>query len=106
MSVKAPPGITYQWVRSALLGEPDPENVERRLNAGWAFVQPSAQPDLKVTDAAEAIEKGGLILMEKATHLVEEELRAQHISAMKRMLGSIGVHDADEVTARILSQDS
>lgn len=66
-SIKAPPGWTYQWVRTALLGEPDPENVEKRLNNGWAFVVPETHPGAPVSTVEKAIETSGLILMQKRT---------------------------------------
>lgn len=62
-----PPGWTYQWVRCALLGEPDPENVQKRLDNGWQFVVPGAHPGAPVSTVAEAVASDGLILMEKPT---------------------------------------
>lgn len=69
-----PPGITYNWVRTALMGEPDVANLEDRLNNGWTFVRPSAHPEMPVEDAAIAFERQGLILMQCPT--IECELRA------------------------------
>ena len=69
-----PPGITYNWVRTALMGEPDMANLEDRLNNGWTFVRPSAHPEMPVEDAAIAFERQGLILMQCPT--IECELRA------------------------------
>lgn len=62
-----PDGITYRWVRTALMGEPDMENLEAALNNGWTFVRPSAHPEMPVEDAAIAFERHGLILMECPT---------------------------------------
>jgi hypothetical protein len=76
-SVQAPPGWTYQWVRSALLGEPDPLNVQRRLDNGWTFVAPSQHPELPAYAADEAIEGFGLILMQKETAKIEKVVPAQ-----------------------------
>jgi len=70
--VRPPPGMTYQWVRSALLGEPDPENVEKRLATGWKFVEPIRHPGTLVMSAERAIENHGLILMEKPTKDIDE----------------------------------
>ena len=69
--IKAPPGWTYQWVRSALLGEPDPENVQKRLDNGWTFVLPATHPGAPVSTIQKAIETSGLILMEKSNEAIE-----------------------------------
>lgn len=82
LDVQAPPGITYQWVRTALMGEPDMENLQNRLDSGWTFVRPSAHPEMPVTDAAIAFETGGLILMEMPTVEVERR-RYEHQSRHK-----------------------
>lgn len=70
-SIQAPDGWTYNWVRSALLGEPDPLNVQRRIDAGWTFVEPSAHPELPSVTAENAISGLGLILMQKQTALID-----------------------------------
>lgn len=70
-SIQAPPGITYQWVRTAILGEPDPWNVQARIDNGWTFVAPSDHPGAPVSTVQAAIETHGLILMEKPTPLVQ-----------------------------------
>lgn len=62
-----PHGMTYNWVRTSLMGEPDIENLEDRISNGWTFVRPSAHPDMPVEDAAIAFERRGLILMECPT---------------------------------------
>ncbi len=79
--IKAPEGTTYQWVRTALLGDPDPENVRLRLTNGWKFVTPAEQPGAPTSELGNAVEKGGLVLMWKPTKDVQEQLtrdRATH----------------------------
>lgn len=83
-SAKPPEGFTYQWVRTHLMGEPDIQNVEDRIQNGWTFVLPKEQPHLPKEDAALAIENGGLILMQKPTADVEAEKRAAYVANMKR----------------------
>ena len=83
-AIQAPPGTTYMWVRCALLGEPDPENVEVRLNNGWKFVEPKVWPGAPLSTAEKAIETGGLILMEKPTVEVEATLKAEQQAAKER----------------------
>lgn len=83
-AAKPPDGITYQWVRTHLLGVPDIENVEARINNGWTFVAPRDQPHMPVADAELAVENGGLILMQKPTAIVEAERKAAYEANMKR----------------------
>ncbi len=71
-AITAPPGTTYQWVRTALLGDPDPANVQARLDNGWKFVTPSTHPGAPVSTVEHAIETQGLILMGKPTVEVEK----------------------------------
>lgn len=71
-SIKAPDGTTYQWVRTALLGNADPANVQARLDNGWTFVAPAVHPGAPVSTVEEAIETHGLILMQKPTAAVQE----------------------------------
>lgn len=76
-AIVAPPGTTYQWVRTALLGEPDPANVQARIDSGWKFVVPDLYPGAPVSTVEKAIETSGLILMEKPTIEVERLLVAE-----------------------------
>lgn len=82
-AAKPPSGMTYQWVRTHLMGEPDIENVEARIQNGWTFVRPKDQPHMPTEDAALAIENGGLILMEKPTAAVDAERKAAYEANLK-----------------------
>ncbi len=78
-----PHGMTYNWVRTSLMGEPDLANLEERIDHGWTFVRPSAHPDMPVEDAAIAFERHGLILMQCPTlecelRTAEEHFRKRH----------------------------
>ena len=92
-AIQAPFGTTYQWVRCALLGEPDPLNVEKRLENGWTFVAPSLHPGAPLSTAERAIETCGLILMEKPTIEVNKALAVER-KAIEARLTRIGYHDA------------
>lgn len=83
-SIKAPDGVTYQWVRTALLGVPDIENVQKRIDNGWMFVVPATHPGAPVSTVQSAIETCGLILMQKPTQLVHETLAAEREAAYKK----------------------
>lgn len=76
-SIRAPEGWTYQWVRTALLGEPDPENVAKRIDNGWTFVAPAVHPGAPVSTVENAIAASGLILMQKPTVEVQKTLAAE-----------------------------
>lgn len=73
-AIKAPEGITYQWCRTSLLGEPDPENIRLRLTNGWKFVAPNIHTGAPTSKLGDAVEHGGLVLMEKSTDKVQIEL--------------------------------
>lgn len=81
--VTPPPGVTYMWVRTALMGTPDPENVEKRLKNGWKFVEASKVPRASTATLEHAIEAQGLVLMEKPT----EQVEAQTAEANARLRG-------------------
>jgi hypothetical protein len=85
-AAKPPEGVTYQWVRTHLLGVPEIENVEARINNGWTFVAPRDQPHLPVADAELAVENGGLILMQKPTALVDADRLAQYKANLEKAL--------------------
>ncbi len=72
--ISAPAGLTYQWVRTALLGAPDPENLQKRLDNGWIFVVPEVHPGAPLSTVENAVAFGGLILMQKPTVEVERSL--------------------------------
>lgn len=91
-SIRPPDGITYQWVRSALLGEPDPENVQKRLDNGWQFVAPEAHIGAPTCTLGRTIEESGLVLMEKPTldvQLDQARQRAPHMDADHRVLSML-----------------
>jgi hypothetical protein len=79
--VQAPDGMTYQWIRSSLLGEPDVANIEWRLSKGWTFVSPLTHPELPTSDIDDAIGQGGLVLMQKPTIDVEAGRAAEQALA-------------------------
>ena len=91
-AIKAPDGITYQGVRTALCGEPDPENVQLRLDNGWTFVRPATHPGAPVSSLGHAVETGGLVLMEQPTYLVEERKARERAPMMDRDQRVAGIH--------------
>jgi hypothetical protein len=61
------PGLTYRWVRTSVLGQPDPSNVSSSLQEGWVPVRAVDYPEMEVlpdksSRFPEGIEIGGLVL--------------------------------------------
>ena len=83
-AITAPPGITYNWVTCAVMGEPTDRFVEDFLSRGWKFVAPAAHPEAPTSTAEKAIGFGGLILMEKPTVEVEKWRLEQQREAKRR----------------------
>lgn len=74
-----PKGMVYAWVRETIVGMDDPTNVTKRQIRGWSPVPSSRHPELvpPALPGREHLQQsiiryGGLILMEKPKHLVEE----------------------------------
>ncbi len=88
-AITAPSGTTYQWVRTALLGEPDPANLHKRLDNGWDFVLPEAHPGAPVSTVEHAIEASGLVLMQKSTAEVQAQLAEERVEHEARWNGGI-----------------
>jgi len=78
MAITPPPGLTYQWVRTSVMGMPDPANVQARLDNGWIFVGPDTHKGAPTSTVGTAIETGGLILMAKATSEIKPAFTDKH----------------------------
>lgn len=65
--------MTYQWVRSSVMGIPDQDNVKRSKLAGWRSINKRRHGTLKASglwdDKSPWIEYCGLILMERPTYM-------------------------------------
>ncbi len=89
--IAAPEGLTYQWVRCALLGIPDPENVQKRIDNGWQFVAADKHPNAPTATIGETIDRGGLVLMWKSTADVQAQFRAEKEAARLAQAELLGV---------------
>lgn len=78
-----PDGITYQWVRTALCGEPDPQSLVSRVESGWQFVAPQRHRTAVTCPLSEAITTTGLVLMERPTVEVDWERAKERAVAEK-----------------------
>lgn len=60
-------GVRYRWIRTSVLGQPDPSNVSMRFREGWVPVLKTEHPELAVitdynTKFPDNVEIGGLLL--------------------------------------------
>ncbi len=74
-----PPGMTYRWIRSAMLGEEDRSNVSRRIREGWELVKLEELPaewqhmsTVEVGKSTGIINNEGLILGKMPSEMVEQ----------------------------------
>lgn len=89
-----PPGEEWQWIREATLGQPDFENVDARLDAGWTPVTTQEAPRFKrvsipgraVTD--DLVRRGGLMLVKRPKEIGDAE-RAALAQQNKQILASV-----------------
>jgi hypothetical protein len=58
------PGYTYRWIATHVLGQPDPNNVSRKMREGWVPVKAADHPEMMLMGNAVTgnVEIGGLML--------------------------------------------
>lgn len=93
----APEGMTYQWVRAALLGDQSWSRIDECLENGWQLVPPSQHPQAVSVDIEEAVKGDGLVLMMKPTEIVERE-RADKYKRDMALLGQSHTYPTGEGT--------
>lgn len=100
--IRPPEGITYQWVRTALLGVPDPDNVQKRLDNGWTFVVPTVHPGAPTSTLEQTIAFGGLVLMAKPTPAVQEDWRRAQAAIAENRANKLPARGRATTTAEIV----
>ena len=55
-------GFTFRWVRVAMRGEPDNQNVSRKLREGWVPVKLEDYPELQVIPDVDSRFKGNIVV--------------------------------------------
>lgn len=66
------PGMSFRWIATAVLGQPDPSNVSKKLREGWEPVRAEDHPELLLApDKNGNVELGGLMLCKMPTERVE-----------------------------------
>ncbi len=75
----APPGMTYRWIRTAMLGQEDRSNVSRRIREGWELVRleelPAEWQHMSTTEVGKEtgiINNEGLVLGKMPTEMVDQ----------------------------------
>ena len=82
----APDGWTYEWKRKSVMGQEDPAHMTDLLRKGWEPVPASRHPEMMPTDSTNlAVERKGMVLMERPTELVEEA----RLIERRRALGQV-----------------
>lgn len=67
------PGYAFRWIRTAILGQPDPTNMSGKLREGWEPVKAEDHPEMMLTpNASGNLEIGGLILCKTPQELVDQ----------------------------------
>lgn len=79
-----PKGMIYAWIAEYLMGDPQDNNVEKRLRKGWNPVPADRHPDLvapllpgRVRNDHNVIRRGGQILCEMSKPEHDEYLAAK-----------------------------
>lgn len=71
-------GMSYRWIRIALMNNADPKNISLRLREGWEPVKLEEQPKFRLLVDPDSrfegcIEVGGLLLCKTPTELVDQQ---------------------------------
>ena len=77
------PGYVFRWVRTAILGQPDPTNVSGKLREGWEPVKAEDHPEMMLeANKSGNLEIGGLILCKAPEELMGQ--RDAHYNKQNR----------------------
>lgn len=84
-------GYVFRWIRTDILGQPDPSNVSNKMREGWEPVKAEDHPELAMFAIDQGkfkggVEQGGLILMkmsERKDQQRNEYYRRQALGQME-----------------------
>lgn len=70
-------GWVFRWIRTSIMGQPDPSNTSAKLREGWEPVRASDQPKLMMqadpnSRFKDNIEIGGLLLCKAPAELMKQ----------------------------------
>ena len=81
-----PPGWSYEWKRKTVLGQEDPAYMVSLARKGWEPVPAVRHPHMMPEGyASAAIERKGLILMERPLELTEEQRELDRRAAINQV---------------------
>ena len=70
---KPQPGWEFRWIRTHLMGAPDPTNTSAKFREGWIPVKAVDHPELNIPgNASGNVENGGLILCKAPEEMVRQ----------------------------------
>lgn len=75
-SPKPQPGWQFRWIRTGIMGQPDPTNASAKFREGWVPVKAEECPELMMsadpnTRHPGMIEIGGLLLCKAPAEMIE-----------------------------------
>jgi len=82
-----PNGMTYEWKRESVYGEPDPDNMLDAQENHWKPVDGARHPNLAGGKKG-PIKKKGLILCERPKYLTDEAKQEQYDEARAQLMGT------------------
>ena len=81
-----PPGWSYEWKRKTVLGQEDPAYMVSLARKGWEPVPASRHPHMMPDGYSNAaIERKGLVLMERPLELTEEQRELDRRAAINQV---------------------
>ena len=85
MTPPAPEGWTYEWKRKTILNQEDPAYMTALARTGWEPVPAKRHPEMMPIGAATAIERKGMILMERPAEITRKFEEADRRRARLQM---------------------
>ena len=88
-------GYKFRWIRTAMMGQPDPGNMARARREGWVPCKSSDHPEISsdfaafgLTPTSDLIEIGGLVLC-KTTQEMSDARRDYYEDMTQRQTQSV-----------------
>jgi len=102
-----PPGVSYEWKRKAVYGQPDHAHMLGLKENHWTEVPVSRLPHMMPEGHTGCIERGDLVLMERPAYLTEEAMQEMRedafrpIQAQQARLGDTPSGTLERTVARV-----